>query len=88
MKQKRVVLIVEIVTIAAKPFVDMQGIKQVVVEAFFMVLVREALKVYSIVIERYVHHNVASCKCQGTAASGKVFPAIAMVLGKQVIVDD
>ena len=88
MKQKRVVLIVEIVTMAAKPFVDMLGIKQVVVEAFFMVLVREALKVNSIVIERYVHHNVASCKCQGTAASGKVFPAIAMVLGKQVIVDD
>ena len=88
MKQKRVVLIVEIVTMAAKPFVDMLGIKQVVVEAFFMVLVREALKVNLIVIERYVHHNVASCKCQGTAASGKVFPAIAMVLGKQVIVDD
>ena len=88
MKQKRVVLIVEIVTMAAEPIVDMQGIIQVVVEAFFVVLMSLAIGVDSIVIERYVHHNVASCKCQDAAASGKVFPAIAMVLGKQVIVDD
>ena len=88
MKQKRVVLIVEIVTMAAKPFVDMQGIIQVVVEALFVVLMSLAIGVDTIVIERHVHHNVASCKCQDAAASGKVFPAIAMVLGKQVIVDD
>ena len=88
MKQKRVVLIVEIVTMAAKPFVDMQGIIQVVVKALFVVLMSLAIGVDTIVIERYVHHNVASCKCQDAAASGKVFPAIAMVLGKQVIVDD
>ena len=88
MKQKRVVLIVEIVTMAAKPFVDLPGIKQVVVKALFVVLMSLAIGVDTIVIERYVHHNVASCKCQDAAASGKVFPAIAMVLGKQVIVDD